>query len=294
MSKSLIKTNRLINPAPYLFILPSMIIFGVFVFFPFVKTIAYSFTLTNARGDPVVFAGLENYIKQFTSGDFLNSLKLTLIFAPMIGLPTLIVAYFLAALAHNRVRGSRIYEVFYSLPMAVASVPASVVWKKILSSEKNGIINYLLGGEIHWLLDTRYALMSVAFVTIWLQVGASFLFLLAGFRNVSDDILESARMDGAGYFTRLFRIITPVASPQIFFVVFLNVLTSFQAFGQIRLLTAGGPSYSTNVLVYSIYLSAMQYARFETAFTQSIVLFFIILIVTLIQFRTEKRMVHYQ
>jgi len=282
------------NPAPYFFILPSMVIFGIFVFFPFAKTIAYSFTLTNARGNPVVFVGFENYIKQFTSPDFLNSLRITFIFAPMIGIPTLICAYFLASLAHVRSRGSRIYEVLYSLPMAVASVPASVVWKKILSSEKNGIFNYLLGTEIHWLVDTKYALISVAIVTIWLQMGASFLFLLAGFRNVSDDVIESARIDGAGYFTRLFRIITPIASPQIFFVVFLNILTSFQAFGQIRLLTTGGPNYSTNVLVYSIYLSAMQYSRFETAFTQSMVLFFVVLIITLIQFRTEKKMVHYQ
>jgi sn-glycerol 3-phosphate transport system permease protein len=293
MIESVVQKKKL-NPAPYFFILPCMIIFGVFVFFPFAKTIIYSFTLTNVRGQPVTFVGFENYIKQLTSPDFLNSLKLTLIFAPMIGFPTLISAYFLAALAHIRVRKSRIYEVFYSLPMAVASVPASIVWKRILNSEKNGILNYLLGTEIHWLIDTNYALLSVAFVTVWLQIGASFLFLLAGFRNVPDEILESARIDGAGYFTRLFRIITPVASPQIFFVVFLNILSSFQAFGQIRLLTAGGPSYSTNILVYSIYLSAMQYTRFETAFAQSIVLFLIILTITLMQFRTEKRMVFYQ
>jgi sn-glycerol 3-phosphate transport system permease protein len=143
-------------------------------------------------------------------------------------------------------------------------------------------------------LDGRYALMSVALVTIWLNLGTSFIFLLTGFRNVPEEIIESARIDGAGYFRRLFRIITPVASPQIFFVVFLNIIISFQAFAQIRLLTQGGPSYATNVLVYTIYQSAIRDSRFETAFAQSIVLFIIILVLTLLQFRVEKRTVHYQ
>jgi sn-glycerol 3-phosphate transport system permease protein len=148
---------------------------------------------------------------------------------------------------------SRVYEVMFSLPMAIASAPAAAIWFMIFSSGKSGILNHILGTDIRWLLDGRYALMSVAMVTVWLNVGISYIFLLTGFRNVPEEIIESARIDGAGYFRRLFRIITPIASPQIFFVVFLNIITSFQAFAQIRLLTQGGPSYATNVLVYTIY-----------------------------------------
>ncbi|MDR3171737.1 MAG: sugar ABC transporter permease, partial [Treponema sp.] len=282
------------NPAPYLFLLPCMLIFGIFVFFPFAKTVLYSFALTNSRGRPVEWVGLENYIKQFTSPIFLNSLKLTLIFAPMVGIPTFLVAYFLAALANVRVKGSRVYEVMYSLPMAIASAPASVIWFMLLSSGKSGIVNYILGTDIRWLLDARYAIFGVAFVTVWLNMGTSFIFLLTGFRNVPDELIESSRIDGAGYFKRLFSVITPVASPQIFFVIFLNIITSFQAFAQIRLLTQGGPSYATNVLVYTIYQAAIRDSRFETAFAQSVVLFVIILLITIIQFKTEDRMVHYQ
>jgi sn-glycerol 3-phosphate transport system permease protein len=280
--------------APYLFLLPCFLIFGVFVFFPFVKTVLFSFTLTNTRGKPVEFVGLENYIAQFSSPIFLNSLKLTLLFAPMVGVPTFLIAFFLAALANQRARGSRIYEVMYSLPMAIASAPASVIWFMLLSSGRSGIVNHILGTEIRWLLDANYALFAIAFVTIWLNIGMSFIFLLTGFRNVPDELLESARMDGAGYFRRLFSVITPVASPQIFFVVFLNIINSFQAFAQIRLLTKGGPSYSTNVLVYTIYQAAIRDSRYETAFAQSMVLFVIILIITILQFKTENRMVHYQ
>ena len=285
------------NPAPYLFLLPCIVIFGIFVFYPFAKTVIYSFALTNSRGVPVEWVGLENYLNLITGPRFPESLKLTLIFAPLVGFPTLIIAYFLAAMANEKNSGkgiSQVYETMFSLPMAVASAPAAAIWFMILSSGRNGILNHLLGTEIRWLLDDRYALMSVAMVTVWLNLGTSFIFLLTGFRNVSEEIIESSRIDGAGYFLRLFRIITPIASPQIFFVVFLNIIISFQAFAQIRLLTQGGPSYATNVLVYTIYQSAIRDSRFETAFAQSIVLFIIILILTILQFRAEKRMVHYQ
>jgi sn-glycerol 3-phosphate transport system permease protein len=224
----------------YLFLLPSLFIFVVFVFAPFFKTVFLSFTLTNSRGNMVEFVGLENYIKQFTSSAFYNSLKLTLIFAPMVCIPTLLASYILAALA--KVKGSRIYEVMYSLPMAVASAPAAAIWFILLTSGRSGVVNFLLGTEIRWFLDAKYALTGVAFVTVWLNVGAGFIFLLTGFRNVPDELIESARIDGAGYFRRLFSIITPIASPQIFFVIFLNIIVSFQAFAQIRLLTQGGPA----------------------------------------------------
>ncbi|HCC38183.1 MAG TPA: glycerol-3-phosphate ABC transporter permease [Treponema sp.] len=285
------------NPTPYFLLIPCMFIFAVFVFYPFSQTIIHSFSLTNARGVPVEWVGLENYIKLITSVRFRESLKLTLLFAPLVAIPTLLTAYFLAAMAHGKSdhpRASRLYETMFSLPMAIASAPAAAIWFMILSSGKSGILNHILGTDIRWLLDNRYALFSVALVTVWLNLGTSFIFLLTGFRNVPEEIIESARIDGAGYFKRLFRIVTPLASPQIFFVVFLNIITSFQAFAQIRLLTQGGPTYATNVLVYTIYQSAIRDSRFETAFAQSMVLFVIILILTILQFKAEKRTVHYQ
>ena len=291
------KTGKHFSLTPYLLLLPCMIIFFVFVFYPFSKTILHSFALTNSRGMPVEWVGLENYINLIKSARFLQSLKLTLIFAPMVGFPTFFIAYFLAATANEKSKKkgvSRLYETMFSLPMAVASAPAAVIWGTIMRPGKSGILNHIMGTDIRWLLDSQYALTSVAVVTVWLNIGMSFIFLLTGFRNVPEEIIESARIDGAGYFRRLFRIITPIASPQIFFVIFLNIIVSFQAFAQIRLLTQGGPSYATNVLVYTIYQSAIRDSRFETAFAQSMVLFFIILLLTILQFRVEKRTVHYQ
>ena len=172
------RTGKQFNLTPYLLLLPCMFIFAVFVFFPFSKTILYSFALTNSRGVPVEWVGLENYVKLVSSVRFLESLKLTLIFAPMIGLPTLLIAYFLAAMAHGKSEGKgggRIYETMFSLPMAIASAPASVIWGMIMRPGKSGILNHILGTDIRWLLDARYALTSVAIVTVWLNIGISFI-----------------------------------------------------------------------------------------------------------------------
>ena len=269
-------------------------IFGLFVFFPFIKTITYSFSLTNSAGSPVTWVGFENYTRLFKDAQFRHSLWLSFKFALLVGIPSILVGFVLAVLALKKRRLSAVFETMYALPMAIASAPAAAIWSQLLTSNESGIINYILGTNIGWLLDPKYALYSIAFVTVWLSSGINFIFLLTGFRNVPDDVIESATIDGAGYMTRLFRILVPMASPQIFFVVFFNITTSFQAFAQIRLLTEGGPQYSTNVLVYSIYQAGIRDGRFETAFAQSIVLFIIILVITCVQFRFEKRMVNYQ
>ena len=279
---------------PYLFLLPSLLIFCAFVFFPFIKTVLFSFTLTDSAGNPVVFVGLENFVRLFKNDRFRESVWLSFKFALLVGVPSILVGFALAVLALRKRRASAVYETLYALPMAVASAPAAAIWLQLLSPNQSGIINYILGTNIGWLLDPKYALYSIAFVTVWLSSGINYIFLLTGLRNVPDDIIESATIDGAGYFTRLFRILVPMASPQIFFVIFFNITTSFQSFAQVRLLTEGGPQYSTNVLVYSIYQSGIRDGRFETAFAQSLVLFCIILVITIVQFYFEKRIVNYQ
>lgn len=278
---------------PYLFLVPSFLVFGLFVFFPFVKTVLYSFSLTNSSGKPMEWVGIENYIRLFESDMFKNSVMLSFKFALLVGIPSILVGFVLAVLALKKRKTSALYETFYALPMAVASAPAAAIWLQLLSPNQSGIVNFALGTNIQWLLNPEYALYAIAFITVWLGCGINFIFLLTGFRNVPDDVIESATIDGAGYFTRLFRILVPMASPQIFFVIFYNITISFQSFAQVRLLTDGGPQYSTNVLVYSIYQSGIRDGRFETAFAQSVILFTIILIITIIQFSFEKKVVNY-
>lgn len=158
----------------------------------------------------------------------------------------------------------------------------------------NGILNHVLGTQIGWLTDSKFALISVTMVTVWLNIGLNFIFLLTGLRNIPTELIESASIDGASYLTKVKKIIIPMVSPQMFLVVFMNLINAFQAFGQIKLLTQGGPGDSTNVLVHSIYREAFFNGRFEMACAQALILFVIMMIVTLLQFKFEKKGVHYQ
>lgn len=269
-----------------------MILFFAFCYFPFLKTIFLSFFLTDIKGNIVKFVGLANFSRILKSSDFLNSLLVSFKFAGIVCVFSVLLGGILALVACEKRRFSRIYEVMFSLPMAVASVPAAAIWM-VLMSQGSGVINWLLGLNISWLKDPKVALYSVAIVTVWLRVGVNFIFLLTGFRRVPVDLIESARIDGANYFQRLFKIVLPMASPQIFFVVFLAIVNSFQSFGQIKILTAGGPNNSTNVLIHSIYLKALIENRFESACVQSLVLFLVIFLITRVQFLVEKKVVHY-
>ena len=277
---------------PYLLLVPSMALFAMFTFWPFLKTIILSFSYTDKKGDFVKWAGIRNYIRVITSSTFPKIMGNTLLFALLVGVFTLQVAMLLALLSASREKGSRLYEVMYSLPMAVASAPAASIFIFLMRKD-GGLLNQLLGTDIAWLRDPKWALLAVAFVTVWLSIGSSYIFLLVGFRNVPEDLLESARLDGAGPVRRAFSVLIPVASPQIFFVVFLNISNAFKAFGQIKLLTEGGPNNATNTLIYSMYKNALLNGRYETACVQAVFLFLIIFIVTRAQHALEERTVFY-
>lgn len=286
------KTGRRVKATPYLLLLPSMALFVMFTLWPFVKTVFLSFSLTDKRGDFVKWAGLSNYVRMMKSPVFWQTLGNTVRFALIVGVGTLLVAMLLALISAERERGSRLYEVLYALPMAVASAPAAVIFTFMMRKE-GGTLNALLGTDIAWLQDQQWALIAVAIVTVWLSIGSSYIFLLVGFRNVSADLLECAKLDGAGPLRRAVSIMIPVASPQIFFVVFLNITNSLRAFAQIKLLTNGGPNNSTSTLVFSVYQNAILNGRYETACAQAVVLFLVIFVATRIQRATESRTVFY-
>lgn len=277
---------------PYICLLPSFVIFGVFVYYPFLKTIFLSFNLTNRRGEAVEFVGFENYIELLSSPSFYNSLGLTFKFALLIIIPTMLLSLGLALLADNKLRCSRLYELMFSMPMVIASAPAAMIWMLIFRPT-NGLANYLLNSDIKWLADPNVAIYAVAFVTVWLSLGINFIFLFTGLKSVPKELIESANIDGANYVQKVKSVILPLLTPQLFFVLFLNLVGAFQAFAQIKLLTQGGPGDSTDVIVYSIYRDAFFNGRFEMASSQSIILFLIVFVITLIQFAFEKKGVHY-
>lgn len=284
--------NILRKVEPYLYLIPCLLGFFIFMFYPFIKTIFLSFNITNANGDAVEFVGFDNYKELLSSPDFIASILVTLKFVVITAIPAIIIGLILAILANKKLKGSKLYEVMFAMPMAVSSAAAAVIWM-LLFHPSIGIINYVLKVQIGWLTDEKFAIFSVALVTVWLNVGINFIFILTGLKNIPDELSESAQIDGAKSGRKFFRLTLPLISPTLFFVFFINMINSFQSFGQIKLLTQGGPANSTNVIVHEIYREAFFNNRFETACAESIILFFIILIITLIQLKFEKKGVYY-
>ena len=285
--------RKRISILPYILILPAMALFMIFNFYPFLKAILLSFSMTNKQGEVTQWVGLANWVRVLTKDSFWDVIWITLKMAGFNLVFTFAIALFFALLATKKVRFSKWYQTMYALPMAIASSPAAAIFLFIFR-QKNGLLNNLLGTSISWTTKLPYAFWAVCSMTIWMHVGISFIFLLVGFRNVPEEVLESAWLDGAGPLARIRHILIPMASPQLFFVLFLNISSSFRSFAQIRLLTGGGPANGTKNLIYYIYENAMINGRFETACVQAVVLFILIFSITQIQFALEKRMVHYQ
>lgn len=277
---------------PYLFLLPALAVFAVFLYYPFGRTIYLSTFLTDKYGRAKVFYGIQNYVKLFTDSSFWASVAVTFKFVGLVALGGLLVGMITSLLTYNRYKGSGFCAAVYAMPVAIASAAASMAFKMILHPT-NGLLNNLLGTQINWTGDIKYALGSVAAMTIWLQSGINFIFISAGLRGVPKDLYESGAIDGANYWQRLIHITIPAISPTLFFQIIINIINAFQSFSQIKLLTQGGPGDATNVIVYAIYRDAFFNFRFGTAAARSVVLFVIILLITLVQFSFEKRSVNY-
>lgn len=280
---------------PYLFLFPALLVFGVFLYYPFFRTVYLSTYLTDKQGQAKVFYGLSNYYDILFgkySASFINSLIVTLKFVVMVSLGGLLVGLVTSMMTVEKFPGRTFATAIYAMPIAIASAAAAMSFRMILHPSI-GLLNAVLGTSRTWTADPTWALPIMALLTVWLSGGINFIFIGAGLRNIPGQLYESASIDGAGYFRRFFSITLPSLSPTLFFQIIINVIGAFQSFTQIRLLTQGGPNEATNVIVYSIYLDAFRNFRFGSAAARSIILFIIILIITLIQFRMEKRSVHY-
>ena len=278
---------------PYLFIAPACACFCVFTFFPFFRTVYLSLFLTDNVGDPRVFTGLKNYLSLLQSADYRTVMLNTVVFSAIVIAGAMLTGFVAANLANIRGRAFRIFPILFTMPIAAAAGSFALLFEKMLDPTM-GVVNKLLHVNVRWFSDPQIALYAMAGITVWLLSGSNFLYMHAGLKNIPKEILESAEIEGATGLQKLFYIVIPCLSPILFFVLITDIMAAFQSFTQINVITQGGPGNATNVIVYSIYRDAFFDFRFGPAAAQSVILFLIILIITLIQFRNEKRMVYYR
>jgi ABC-type sugar transport system permease subunit len=279
----------------YALVLPSLVIFGAFVFYPFAKNIWLGLYRTPPfPGLPKRYAAYDQYARVLTGNEFRDSLETTFLFVAMTVPIGLILGLLMAMLAHQRLRGITIYRTIFSSTVATSIAVASVIFFTLLNPQV-GLLTYWLGreGEISVLDDPNTALIAVSVVTIWQNLGLSFILMSAGLQGVPDELLEAAEIDGARRWARLRHVVVPLLSPTIFFAAIVGSILAFQAFGQIDLLTQGGPLRKTNVLVYAMYDAVFRQNNEGKAAVLSVALFVITLVLTLIQLRILEKRVTY-
>ncbi|MGG1516044.1 sugar ABC transporter permease [Paenibacillus oryzisoli] len=291
-SKAL-RRNRLTG---YAFLLPNIIGFLLFICIPVGASFLMSFTEWNGFGD-ITFAGLSNYTRLWSDETFrislLNSLVMTAVSVPV----TLILAILAAVALNKGLRGVKIFRTAIFLPHITATIAVAVVWQLLYNPTMgpiNGFLHSLgIDNPPTWLASTKWALLSVIIVSIWHSIGYYMVLYLAGLQGIPKDLYEAAEIDGAGKVSQFRNITVPMLSPVIFFTVIMGIINSFKVFDLVFVLTKGGPGRSTHMLVYDIYYTAFQRFEYGYASAMAYVLFAIILIITLIQFRGQKRWVNY-
>ena len=285
--------------AAYLFTLPSFIGFMCFVLIPIIWVIVISFHKYNVFTGASTFVGMENYKKIFTDVRSLTALKNTLWYTICCSLGNTAIGLILAVLVDNILpkKITVFFRSVYFFPSLVALTFVAIIWQAFFQTDA-GVINYYLGqlgiAKIGWMNDQAYSKLSVLILDIWKNSGMSMLLILAGLQNVDQGLLEAASIDGANVVQRFFKIIIPVASPQIFFVLVMNVTGALRIYESIYVLTNGGPGDSSRSLVMLIAEKGFTSFDYGTASALSIMLLILIGIVTVFQFVGSRWWVHYE
>lgn len=287
----------------YLYLLPTLIILGVFVFYPIISSFNMSLTRVAPFGNQTRYVGLENYQRLFNEilegGDYWNSLKVSFLFT-LWTVPTgIALAVGLAiALSYPLKRLSWFHRLLIFIPIVISSAVTGVLFR-FLYNPAVGYLNYWLTfvgiqEGPNWLASKDWALISVSIAVVWRQLGFNVIIALAGVQNIDGTYYEAAKVDGANLWHRIRHITLPLLTPTLFFLLIINVINSLQTFGEINILTDGGPGQATTNLVYAIFVDGFIGTPLRGfASAQAYLLALIILVVSLIQFRGLGRKVNY-
>lgn len=282
--------------AAWLFLAPSLVLFAIFTAIPVISAFFISFTQWNLFNE-VTWVGIGNYVELARDEIFAKVLGNTAYFV-LVSVPVQIVIALLCALVLNRgIKGQTFFRVVYFLPVVTSTVAAALVWAWLFNSNF-GLINAALSlvgvtDLPKWMGSTRWAMPAIIIVSIWQNLGYAMVLFLAGLQNIGKDVHDAAALDGATGWDRFWHITLPLLSPTTFFVLVISIIGSFQVFELVLVMTKAGPANATNTLVYYIYQNGFQFYQMGYASAAAMVLFLIVLIFTLVQYKLQRRWVHY-
>lgn len=279
-------------------ILPTILGIVVLNIIPIFQTLYLSFFKNGAFGKGNIFVGLDNYKRLISDQQIWyavrNTLGYTLIVVPI----TIIIAMILAVCLNDKIKGKQIYRTIYFIPMVATPAAITMVWKWLYNNQF-GLINYILTSlglsRVNWIDDPKVAMISIAIIGIWSAVGYSMVLLLAGLQEIPRDYYEASEIDGASPVKQFFSITLPLISPTLFFVLVTSIITAMQVFDVIyMMIDVTSPSYENTVsLVYLFYNNSFKYS--DKGYGSAIVMLLlgIIMIITVIQMKIQKKWVNY-
>ncbi len=279
--------------AGYLFLAPNFIGFIIFLLFPI--CFAFYIMLTDwSLAKPPAFVGLENFETMVNDRLFWKSLGNSFYYT-FVAVPTgIFIAFWLALALNRKMRGIIFFRTIYFLPQITLTVAAATIWRWIYQPEI-GMINHMLDwfgiDGPKWIHDTQWAMPSVIIMSNWQGIGFAMLILLAGLQGIPEEYYEAASIDGASGWQRMRYVTLPMLTPALFFVVVTSLIGAFQSFDQFFVLTQGGPAHATTPLTLYIFQNAFTFFKMGYGAALASVVFVIILIITIVQWRLARRWV---
>lgn len=297
MKKTSIKLNKEWLTG-YLMIFPVVAGLLVFYIYPIFKVIIDSFYEVGSFNKRS-FVGLDNYLTMFNDPKMWSSLLNTFSYVIVIVPGTIIISLILAALLNTKIKGRGFFRVVYFIPAITMGAAVAMIWKWMYNSD-HGIINAILNAlgfdSVNFLTNPNTALLSICLVSIWINVGYNMIILLAGIQGISKTYYEAASIDGASPVKQFFGITLPLVTPTLFFVLITNLIGTFQTFDTIYMMIkeSGIAMEATQSMVMYFFRNAFSYSKKGYASALAVFLFLIIMLVTLIQMKLQKKWVNYE
>jgi len=282
----------------WLFIAPMLIAFLIFVAFPFFASLGLSFTKWNFIGGwkKLKWIGLENFEDLLGDGRFLQAINNTFVYAAATVPTSIIAALGLAYLLNNKVYFKKTLRMAFFIPYISNTVALAAVFKFLFNREGiiNRGLNALIGMEpLNWMTTPSVNKIPVILLVVWTAIGYELVIYMAALQNVPKNLYEAADIDGATGWSKFWKITFPMISPTTFYLCIVRFIAVFKIFSSVNIMTLGTSQASNTSIVQQIYTSAFSKYQFGYASAQAMVLFVMILIITRIQFFTQKKWVHY-
>lgn len=286
---------------PWLFLLPTVIVLGVFLYLPAFTTLRLSAYRSNIVLGTQQWTGLGNFAELLASPVYRQVALQTLVFCASVVVLGLALGLALAWLASRPIRGGRVYRLLLIYPYALSPAIAGTLWLFLFNPEVgavNGLLGALFGVRPRWLDTPALAFALVTAAAVWKGLGYNIVFYLAALQNLPREVLEAASIDGATPWQSFWRVTVPLLSPMTFFLVFTNVVYAlFDSFGLVDILTRGGPFQGeagvTTFLIYQLYEDAFRNFKTGIAASQAVLMLVMIGVISVLQFRVGSRRVHY-